>query len=322
MDELCHNVVLLGLPGSGKSTLGNFLIGSSEPFLTSGEMSDCTISVQREIVPKTGIHIVDTPSSLNHNDRTLEMMTAIHQLRKVSLVIICIRFGARNDNPTKSALTFFLKFLEPLFARGNVVLALTKTDNEVFLNENIENIAKDASKGFLGGQFRCELINCVRPKRDVGSKNIWSHSEMVRERILQDITTSVDIYEHKFPLPPLLEERRHCILTCCKLKIDAIIDVVSKVNGNRGFLLEQITAKIRCFSGVYDKDKFWNDIIDRYKERDSVMAEDKKLRIHFEKISILCCISKLLEGNTFSLNGYPVSDMQNVIKVINDTDEN
>ena len=119
MSEKVHNIVLIGETGNGKSSLGNFILGSSE-FEVSDDFNSCTkdtIQKISKIDPEIGV--VDTPGLQDSNGEDKQnydkMLKIFEDVKNLHFIVVVLNFS----NPRlTSSIQFMLKFLCNVFPKN------------------------------------------------------------------------------------------------------------------------------------------------------------------------------------------------------------
>lgn len=155
-------IVLIGSTGSGKSSLGNFLIDPSEEHLFEKpvfSVAKANMPETQFVLPvsfkykKTDFTLIDTPG-LNESDvRDLRhMIQIVDCLQKVESIVACVlvvKFNSKIDAQYRSTVQYYRKLLPSLFER-NVIIVMTNfatDDRSVMLREkkgtNVEEIKRN-----------------------------------------------------------------------------------------------------------------------------------------------------------------------------------
>ena len=131
-------ILLIGSTGSGKSSLGNFLIdptGQKKPFVTAKsrlpETQRLQIGQSRINLPGRGagdfkFTIIDTPGLDEKHSDLGHMIDTIETLRKINIIQACILVIKCDSNNTQyiSTLRYYSKLLPSLFEK-NVIIVMT-----------------------------------------------------------------------------------------------------------------------------------------------------------------------------------------------------
>lgn len=138
-------VLLIGSTGSGKSTLGNFLIDpddssstpafavatDNKPMTKSTKVADVPITATRDIENFTGekaLVIIDTPGlNESKSEDLLHMKDIIERLNKVKRIKACVfvvKFSAKIDQQYKDTIDYYSQLLPDLF-KSNVLVVVT-----------------------------------------------------------------------------------------------------------------------------------------------------------------------------------------------------
>ena len=134
MSANVHNIVLIGETGNGKSSLGNFILGSSE-FEVSEDPDSCTKDTIQKISkldPEVGV--VDTPGLQDSNGEDKQnydkMLKIFEEIKHLHFIVVVLNF---TNARLTSSIQFMLKFLCSVFPKNfslHVGIVFTHYDHD------------------------------------------------------------------------------------------------------------------------------------------------------------------------------------------------
>ena len=163
--EDTKNIVLIGETGNGKSSLGNFILGT-DGFEVSNDINACTketIQKISQIDPKIGV--LDTPGLQDrsgqdkvHYDQMLEIF---QQIKHLHLIAIVLNFA----NPRfTSSIHHMIKFLCNVFPKNfahHVANVFTHYDHEYQMKLNKKKNKNEDPRSVQRNQFVPEIMKLI-----------------------------------------------------------------------------------------------------------------------------------------------------------------
>ena len=154
MSANVHNIVLIGETGNGKSSLGNFILGSSE-FEVSEDPDSCTKDTIQKISkldPEIGV--VDTPGLQDSNGEDKQnydkMLKIFEEIKHLHFIVVVLNF---NNARLTSSIQFMLKFLCSVFPKNfslHVGIVFTHYDHDyqtkIYEKKNLKDPQRSRDK--------------------------------------------------------------------------------------------------------------------------------------------------------------------------------
>ena len=138
--ENIYNLLLVGETGTGKSSLGNFIVGE-EVFEVSDDADACTKNTIRKISKlDPQISVLDTPGLQDSKGRDKvhydQMVKIINEMKHLHLIVIVLNF----TNPRFTlSIQYMIKFLCNLFPKNfakHVAVVFTHYDHDYQMKIN------------------------------------------------------------------------------------------------------------------------------------------------------------------------------------------